>query len=302
MPALKALLTTASLLLPGPLAACSVFSLAIGGNVIVGNNNDNTYSLNMLLHVTPNRDGYFGRVCVSMETTPGWVPTGMKCVNEKGLAITHANVPRTDTPYDPDKPQLQHNFLEKIVAECATVKQAVAMLRAYSMPPNPHAAHVHLMLIDPSGDSAIVEWVDGEVKAIPRSGPWQIMTNTLISKPSPTEGPNSRLNRGRRLLAEIKEASTANAVSVLKEISIHGRYKGDEVGSVESVVFDLTGRKVHLYYKRDFDHPLTLDLDEELEKGARTVELRKLFPNPVQFEPGDRYENGPVAPKTPAPQ
>ena len=43
--------------------------------------------------------------------------------------------PNLETPYDPDKPEFAHNFLEKIVAECTTVKQAVALLRAYSLPP-----------------------------------------------------------------------------------------------------------------------------------------------------------------------
>jgi len=284
--------------MPATLAACSVFSIVMNGQVLLANNNDNSYTLNMLLHVTPNRDGLWGRICVSLETVPGWVPMGMKCVNEKGLAITHANVPATDTPYDPDKPEIRHNFLEKIVAECDTVKQAVALLRTYSLPRAPHLAHVHLMLADAAGDSAILEWVDGDLKVIRRSGPTQIMTNSLLSKPNASEGPNSRLHRGGRMLAELKEASVASAVSVLKEISIHGRYKGDEVGSVESVVFDLTGRKVHLYYKRDFEHPLTLDFDEEVAKGAHTVELRKLFPGPVAFEPGERYEDGPIAPKT----
>lgn len=216
MRGIKTLLAITSLLPPGTLAACSVVSIVKDGKVFVGHNNDNTFKLNMLLHVTPNRDGFFGRVCVSMETQPGWVPMGMKCVNEKGLAITHANVPHSETPYNPDKPQFQHNFLEKIVAECASVKQAVAMVRAYSLPPGPHGAHVHLLLADPTGDSAILEWVEGEVKVIRRSGPTQIMTNTLISKPSSTEGPNSRLHRGGRMLAEVKEASVASVVSVLK--------------------------------------------------------------------------------------
>jgi hypothetical protein len=58
---------------------------------------------------------------------------------------------------------------------------------------------------------------------------------------------------------------------------------------------------VHIYYKReDFDHPLTLDLDAEIAKGPRTVELKTLFPNPVPFETGHRHEDGPVAPKPPA--
>ena len=297
MRVMTALMTVASLVTPGILAACSAVAFVVDGKVLLGHNNDNSFSRNMLLNVTPNRDGFFGRVCVSMETVPGWTPVGMKCMNDQGLAMTHANVPSSATPYDPDKPQFRHNFLEKIVAECANVKQAIALVRAYTLPPEPHGAHVHLMLADASGDSAIVEWAGGEVQVIRRSGSTQIMTNTLISKPSPAEGPNSRLNRGRRMLAEVREASVSNVVSVLKEISIHGRYKGGEVGSVESAVFDLTGRKVYLYSKRDFDHPLTLDLDQEIAKGPHTVEFRTLFPNPVPFEPSDRYENGPAAPK-----
>jgi len=294
---MNALLALSLLLSPTTLPACSSVAIVMNGKVMLGNHNDNTFKLNMLLHVTPNRDGLFGRICVSMETVPGWIPMGMKCVNEMGLAITHANVPKSDTPYDPDKPQFQHNFLEKIVSECTTVKQAVSLVRAYSLPPGPHGAHVHLMLADATGDTAIVEWAEGEVKVIPRSGPTQIMTNTLISKPSPTEGPNSRLHRGERMLAEVKEASLSSMVAVLKEISIHALYKGDEVGSVETAVFDLTGRKVHLFYKRDFDHPLTLDLYEEIAKGPRTVEFKTLFPNPVPFELGYRAENGPYTPK-----
>ncbi len=300
IPSFAALLTLIPLLTPTLLPACSSVAIVMDGKVLLGNHNDNSLALNMLLRVIPHRDGCFGRICISLENVPGWVPTAMKCVNEKGLAITHANVPETDTPYDPDKPELQHNFLEKIAAECATVKQAIAVLRAYSLPPAPHFGHIHLMLADATGDTAIVEWADGEVKVVRRSGATQIMTNSLICKPSATEGPNSRLHRGQRMLAAVKEASVDNLVSVLKEISIRGRHQGDEVGSVESAIFDLTGGKVHLYYQRDFDHPLTLDLYDEIAKGPRTVEFKTLFPNPVPFEPGYRYEDGPIPAKPPA--
>jgi len=179
------------------------------------------------------------------------------------------------------------------------VKQAVALLRAYSLPPAPHLGHIHLMLADATGDTAVIEWVDGEMKVIRRSGATQIMTNSLLSKPSPSEGPNSRLHRGQRMLDGVKEASVAAMVAVLKEVSIRGRSRGDEVGSIESAIFDLTGGKVHLYYKRDFDHPLTLDLCEEIAKGPRTVEYKALFPNPVPFEQGHRYEDGPIPPQAP---
>jgi len=289
----------AAVLAPAVALGCSAFTVVIGGKVLLAAHNDNPYHRNFLMLVRPAVDGLYGRVCIALDTVPGWSPMGMKCVNDQGLAITHANVPASQTPYDPDKPQFVHDFLQKIVSECKTVKQAVSMIKAYSLPGGEHGAHVHLMLADPSGEAAIVEWVDGEVKVLPRTGPTLFMTNSLLSKPG-TEGPNSRLARGSRMLAEIKSARVEDAIPVMKEISVYGFVKGEEVGSIDSAAWDLTGRKLYFFYKRDFDHPLVLDLDAEMAKGSRTEELRKLFPNPVPFSTEWSGDNGVVKRKQPA--
>jgi len=283
----------AATLAPATALACSAITVVFNGNVLVAGNADAPYSQEMKLLVSPNRDGLFGRICIGMDTVPGWTPVGMKCMNDQGLAITHAVVPASRTPYDPDKPHFRHNFLEKIVSECATVKQAVAMVRAYTLPQE-HNANVHLMLADASGDAAVVEWVDGEVKVIPRSGPVLFMTNFVLSKPETATGPKSRYARGSRMLSEVKEASVESLLPVLKEISVYGRVRGQEVGTRNSTIWDLKARKLYVYYKRDFDHPLVFDLDQELEKAPRVVELKALFPDPKPFESGWRDDNGPV--------
>lgn len=284
---------TTLMFLPAALVACSALTVVMNGKVVVAGNNDTSFSREMKLQITPSRDGLFGRICISMDTVPGWTPVAMKCMNDQGLVVTHANVPPGKTPYDPDKPQFRHNFLEKIVSECATVKQAVAMVQAYTLPQD-HNAFVHLMLADASGDSAVIEWVDGEVEVLRRTGPIQFMTNHLLSKPETAGGPKSRYARGSRMLAQLKDASPASIVPVLKEISMGGRFRGEEVGTLDSTIWDITGRKLHLFYKRDFDHSLTFNLDEELAKGPRTVELKILFPNPIPFESAWRDESGPV--------
>lgn len=296
MRSLGALTLTTVVLMPAVLLACSAITVVMDGKVIVGGNNDTSFSRQMKLRVTSNQDGLFGRMCISMDTVPGWTPAAMKCMNDQGLVVTHANVPASQTPYDPDKPQFRHNFLEKIVSECATVKQAVAMVQAYTLPQE-HNAHIHLMLADAAGDAAIIEWADSEVKVIRRAGPTLFMTNSLLSKPGTAAGPNSRYSRGSRMLAQLKDASPGSILPVLKEISVGGRFGGEEVGTLDSTIWDVTGRKLHLFYKRDFDHPRTFDLDEELAKGSHTVELEALFPNPIPFESGWRDENGPVAGK-----
>jgi hypothetical protein len=282
--------------MPLSLLACSGVTVVMNGKVVVGGNADTSFSQEMMLRITPNQDGSFGRMCISMETVPGWTPAAMKCMNDQGLVVTHANVPRDKTPYDPHKPQFRHNFLEKIVSECATVAQAISMVKAYSLP-SQHNAFVHLMLADVSGDAAIIEWTAGETKVFRRTGSTLFMTNHFLSKPETAGGPNSRYNRGMRLLPHFQEASPSALIPLLKEISVGAKIKGEEVGTMNSTIWDITGRKLHLFYKRDFDHPLIFNLDEELAKGAHTIPLKDLFPNPIPFETAWRDENGPVDPK-----
>lgn len=289
-------LLSAALFIPAGLIACSAVSIVKNGKVIVGANNDYSYSAKMQWVVEPARDGLFGRVCLSMETVPGWRPAAMRCMNDQGLALMHANTPRTQTPYDPDKPHFRHNFLEKIISECATVKQAIAMISAYTLPAE-HGAFIHVLLADSSGNGAIVEWVDNELKILRPGGSVQFMTNHLLSKPETAGGPNARYARGVRMLPGITEPTVPAVLPLMKEISVYARIKGQQVGTVETSIWDLAGRKIHLYYKRDFDHPLVVDFDRELARGPRMVPLDNLFPNPVPYTAEWRDENGPVARK-----
>jgi hypothetical protein len=177
------------------------------------------------------------------------------------------------------------------------VKQAIAMVQAYTLPEE-HGAFVHLMMADRSGDAAVIEWVDDEVKVIRRAGPTMFMTNSFLSKPGTAGGPNSRYSRGSRMLDQLKP-EPESIVPLLKEISVGAKIKGQEVGTLNSTIWDVTGRKLYLYYKRDLNHPLVFDLDGELAKGARTVDLPVLFPNPVPFETVWRDDNGPVVRRNP---
>jgi hypothetical protein len=209
-------------------------------------------------------------------------------------------VPETKTPYDPDKPHFRYNFFEKIISEAASVKQAISMVRAYTLPEQ-QAVNVHIMVADSTGDSAVIEWVDNEVRVLRREGTYQVMTNSFLSKPDASPNPKTRLARGSRLAVEATAASIASVASILKEMTVHAMYKGQEVGTTESIAWDLTGRKIAIFYKRDFDHPLLLDMDAEMTKRLRIVELDRLVPNPVPFETSWRAEFGPYVPKPSAP-
>ena len=272
--------------------ACSGLTVVKNGKVILAANNDTSYKDVLGLRATPGKDGYYGRVCVSHDVVPGWVPFGAMCLNEEGLAVSHANTPPGGLPHDPGKPQIHHNFIEKLAAETANVKQAVNLVRAYVFPPE-MVAGMHIMLADSSGDAAVIEWNNGEMKVIQREGPTLLMTNSLLTGLNTAGGPNSRYNRGMKMLPEVN-ASADSVLSVMKEISVGAVLKGEEVGTLVTSVWDITSGELHLVYKRDYDHPLVFKLSEELAKGEHTIGLSTLFPHPVPFETAWRDENGPV--------
>ena len=284
----------AILLAPSALLACSAVTISLGGKVVLGSNNDNSWTVK--LSIAPARDGLFGRICIVGDTVPGWTPFALRCMNDQGVALTLASVPETQVPYDPAKPHFRHNFLEKIASEAENVEQVVSMVRAYTLPTQP--VNLHIMAADRSGDSVVIEWFENELRVLRRDGAFQVMTNSFLSKPDPN--PKTRLARGSRIASAAKEASIASVAAVLKEMTFHAMYKGQEVMTNESVAWDLTGRKIDVFFKRDFDHPLHLDFDAEMAKGARVVELEKLIPNPAPFETGWRSEYGPYVPKTAA--
>jgi hypothetical protein len=284
----------ACMLAPSALLACSAVTIAFDGKIVLGSNDDNQETVK--LSITPARDGLFGRICIVRDTVPGWTPFALRCMNDQGVALTMASVPETKTPYDPAKPHFRHNFLERIASEAENVNQVVSMVRAYTLPEQ-HGAYVHMMVADRSGDSAVIEWVDNEVRVLRRDGAFQVMTNSFLSKVDPSPNPKTRLSRGSLIAGGAKEASIASVAAVLKEMTVHAMFHGKEVSTNESVAWDLTSRKIAVFFKRDFDHPLYLDLDAEMANGARLIELEKLCPNPVAFETGWRAEYGPYVPK-----
>ena len=52
---------------------------------------------------------------------------------------------------------------------------------------------------------------------------------------------------------------------------------GKESGTIYSNVYDLSNGEVYIYYKRDFETSVKINLEFELKKGNHTSKLRSLF-------------------------
>jgi choloylglycine hydrolase len=182
---------------------CSLFSVfGLPGQYRLGRSFDNPAGwkcLTLLTRVQPN-DGYASIAPVRMRDvgfSPGsdfdvltfegkkrllgavrFPPDG---VNESGLVMGLANV--TPQPYtsDPAK-QTIHCCLwvRKVLNECRTVDEAVALTGRYNIRSSGSTQDVHAMVADASGHSLILDPAEGEMKVIRSRGSFQVMTNSPV--------------------------------------------------------------------------------------------------------------------------
>lgn len=102
-------------------------------------------------------------------------------MNEAGLAVGMMAVPRAEPSDDPNKVTIGSlHAIRLLLDEAATVNEAVSLLQEYNIdwqggPP------LHYLVADSTGDSAVIEFVDGEVSVVPRKGLWQVSTNFTLT-------------------------------------------------------------------------------------------------------------------------
>lgn len=182
---------------------CSLFSVfGLPGECRLGRSFDNPSGwkcLTLLTRVRPN-DGYASIAPMRMRDigfAPGtdfdvlsfnakrrlldavrFPPDG---VNEAGLVMGLANV--TAQPYVPDPVKTTIHFclwVRKVLDECRTVDEAIALTGRYNIQSSGSTLDVHAMVADASGQSAILEPAQGEMKVIRGQGPFQVMTNSPV--------------------------------------------------------------------------------------------------------------------------
>ncbi|TVQ52747.1 MAG: linear amide C-N hydrolase [Phycisphaerales bacterium] len=119
--------------------------------------------------------------------TSGYEAGTMDGLNEKGLVANLLYLTESKyTPADDTRPALViSSWAQYMLDNFATVEEAVADARKgrYRMVtvegPGGHAGTVHLSLSDASGDSAIFEYIEGELQ-IHHGRDYQVMTNSPV--------------------------------------------------------------------------------------------------------------------------
>lgn len=98
-------------------------------------------------------------------------------MNDKGLVVGMATVPEAQATTEPGRPVVGSVRIQRMMLDrAATVDEAIAVFNEYTVdfsdsPP------LHYMVADASGESAILEFVDGKLEVSRDSSPWQAMVN-----------------------------------------------------------------------------------------------------------------------------
>ena len=252
---------------PHPTSACTGFcALTKDGHVLVGNNED-WFNPRTKLHFIPAKPGAYGRMYTGFDD--GWPQGGM---NERGLWYDAFAAPPMRAASSADLPSYQGNIVDAVMAQCATVEEAIALISRYN---RSYLSEGILMFADASGDAVSIE-----ANAIVRKkGAHFVQTNFHQSRGLSGGG----LERYQTASSMLEGAGGDISADLFRRILAATHQEGSGP-TVYSNVYDLTSRTMTLYHFHDFSRGVTFRLDEELKKGERGVDIPSLFPRNATAE------------------
>src|SRR5207248_8654514 len=103
----------------------------------------------------------------------------------------------------------------------------------------------------------------------------QMITNFPLANPKAGYYPCPRYETVARILEKDPKVSADLFASILKKTAANW----DGGGTKYSNVYDLTHRKVTVYSEGNFAHEITIDLETEVQRGLREVDLQAMFAN-----------------------
>lgn len=161
-------------------------------------------------------------------------------MNEMGLAIGMAAVPREEMPYDPQKEAIdQLMVIREILDHAATVNEAIEILGNYNI--DMEEVPIHYMIASASGESAVVEFYKGEMAVFRNEARWQVATNFLLASVEPCW----RYNLVEKRLKELDgKASSTDAIRLLADVS--------QDNTQWSIVYHLTTGELNVVMGRDY--------------------------------------------------
>jgi hypothetical protein len=247
----------------GPSDGCTIIMVAKGKIVLAGNNEDWRNPKTKVWFV-PASNGEYGRVCVGFDNL--YAQGGM---NDQGLFIDANALSPTGWKPEEDKPSFQGALIDSILAKCATVEDTIAFCDKYNIR---GLAQARFPIADRSGASMVVEYGQGKVQYVKKTGIYQIATNFVITNVKGKTYPCTRYMVADKMLKNAKDVSLDLVRGVLSATHQEGQYP-----TVYSNICDLKNGIIYLYNFHNFEEVVQFNLAEELKKGRKVYDIPSLF-------------------------
>ncbi len=253
------LIAVATMLANREAKACTGIYTHSGQSVLVGNNEDGANPETRVWFV-PSQGRTYGRMYVGYNDL-----SAQGGVNEKGLWFDGFGLPYQSVATGNGE-IYAGDLQDKLMAECATVDDVLAMLHRYSRAP---MTRYQWMFGDATGKSVIIE----ADTIIPISGRYQIITNFRQSSYPDSKG--YECNR-YRIARSMLEARSDIDLGEMRRILAATHSEGEDV-TLYSYIADLKQGIVYLYHFHDFENVVVFDIRKELAKGGHVYTLPELF-------------------------
>lgn len=175
---------------------------------------------------------------------PQWPFDGM---NAAGVVIAMAAVPQAQVEVIPGRPTLDSlAVMREVLDHASSAEQALDILSSFNVDWG-GGPDLHYLVADRLGKALLVEFVDGEIKAIPNTNPWRLATNFTVSPAE--EHALGRCWRYDVLSRELESAagrlSSEQALDLLSSVA--------QDSTQWSVVYDLSSGGVLVAMGREYD-------------------------------------------------
>ncbi len=256
--------------------SCSIFYANDGKSILAGNSED-WDDVNTMIKLIPPTPGKYGFMVFGLKDW-GIDFCSWGGVNDQGVFYDWADIGTRNEDFHA-KGTIRYNGIlaDKMLAECATVDEAIALFKKYNCP---GFGGAHILIGDRFGNSVVIEKTEKDsLLFIKNTGKYQIATNFLNSYLNDPEiyrwvqCPRYELIKFN--LSSNDSISIPLFENILQHVGNHNRI----FPSVYSNIYDFVSGKMYIYNYFNFEEVLVLDINEALKRGYQFYKLPELFSN-----------------------
>lgn len=263
---LPGLLCIATTFLTPIACACTIFTHVSNESVWVGANEDveniDTFADQWIWPrpAKANMNGYF---TIGFKAFPLAPQAG---INDKGLFFDYNSVDPI-SPQPNGKPVAQFMMADKLMAECSTVEEAIAILDTYDLK---GLASGQMFLVDAQGNSAIIEQ---RAVTYRKNHDFQIGTNFRTSTTPENSIKCERYKTAYSALYEAKFVTEETILGILKATALNEKFV-----TKYSIATDLKSGRLRLFLNGDPGHSAwTGTVSSVIGKGDKRINLKEFI-------------------------